>query len=196
MKKIIACISLVFAMSAGVTALADGATYDKDSNSVVDFNANNYSTVLITADDYDDEIVYVNQDDSGFGSAADFLLKAGTDAKDGDYTIKLGGASDGSTAIASFRISSIVPVTTPVEVMGKEVTKDAEGNKFYAVGCKATATLNNAAYVVVTATKGSDSRTVSVPTGWTGEGTANIGIKVTNVPDGIELTVGLSNVVK
>lgn len=193
MKKIIACISLVFAMSAGVTALADGATYDKDSNSVVDFNANNYSTVLITADDYDDEIVYVNQDDSGFGSAADFLLKAGTDAKDGDYTIKLGGASDGSTAIASFRISSIVPVTTPVEVMGKLVDEEKD---VYSIGCKATATLNNAAYVVVTATKGSDSKTVSVPTGWTGEGTANIGIKVTNVPDDIELTVGLSNVVK
>ena len=34
MKKIIACISLVFAMSAGVTALAADATYTKDTNDV------------------------------------------------------------------------------------------------------------------------------------------------------------------
>ena len=95
MKKIIACISLVFAMSAGVTALAADATYTKDGNSVSGFDATGYSTVLITEDRIDDvdDIVYVNQDDSGLAGMTQFLIKDG--AKDGKYKMKFGGASDG-----------------------------------------------------------------------------------------------------
>lgn len=190
MKKIIACISLVFAMSAGVTALAADTDYNKDDNSY-SINATGYKTVLI--EDASKNILYVDQNDLGLSSAAKFLLKGDTALADGTYYVTLGGHDTATAAKSSFTVSSIVPVSTPVEVMGKLVDEEKD---VYSIGCKATATLNNAAYVVVTATKGSDSKTVSYSTGWTGEGTANIGIKVTNVPEDINLTVGLSNVAK
>ena len=191
MKKIIACISLVFAMSAGVTALAADTDYNKDDNSY-SINATGYKTVLI--EDASKNILYVDQNDLGLSSAAKFLLKGDTALADGTYYVTLGGHDTAAAAKSSFTVSSIVPVSTPVEVMGKEVTKDAEGNEFYAVGCKATVTLDNAKYVVITAVKGDKTQSVTYSTGWSGEGAANIGIKVTDVPADVELTVGLSNV--
>ena len=193
MKKIIACISLVFAMSAGVTALAADTDYNKDDNSY-SVNATGYKTVLIKDDS--NNILYVDQNDSGLGSVAKFLLKGDTALADGTYSVTLGGHDTEAAKKSEFTVSSIVPVSTPVEVMGKEVTKDAEGNNVYAVGCKATATLDNAKFVVITAVINDETKSVSYSTDWSGEGQANIGIKITDVPENVELTVGLSNVAK
>ena len=195
MKKIIACISLVFAMSAGVTALAaEEATYTKDGNSVSGFDANTYSTVLITEDRIDDvdDIVYVNQEDSGLAGITQFLIKDG--AKEGNYKMKFGGATNGEVKEYTFKISSEPVEKIQATIMGREESTNDKGEAVYAVGCKATVTLDNAKYVVITAVKDDKTESVTYSTGWSGEGVANIGIKVTDVPADVELTVGLSNV--
>lgn len=185
MKKIIACISLVFAMSAGVTALAADATYTKDTNDVA-IDATGYTTVLI--EDAADNIWYVDQNDSGLGSTAKFLMKA--DPADGTYTVTLGGSSTAAATTSTFTITSRQPIVKAVEVMGKEYAADGAT---YSIGCKATATLEECAYVVVTAVKDSATKVAYYETNFTGEGEVNIGVKITDVPSDVNVTVGLSD---
>ena len=105
MKKIIACISLVFAMSAGVTAMAE--TVDNTDlaadNTVTVTPDVTYNTVLITNED--DDIVYVNQNDEGYtaSTAAAFLLKS--DAGYGTYTMKRGSANGVALADVTLTVS-------------------------------------------------------------------------------------------
>ena len=118
MKKIIACISLVFAMSAGVTALAADADYVKDGNSYSGDIPAGYTTVLIEKDavgDTPSEIVYVDQsDDDGLGTTVNFLLK-GEKLADGTYTVKLGGHDTYDLTTKKFTISSENPKFTAYE---------------------------------------------------------------------------------
>ena len=192
MKKIIACISLVFAMSAGVTALADGATYSHDDTNTLTMDATGYKTVLI--EDASKNILYVDQNDRGLGSTVDFLLKGDKALEAGTYYVTLGGHDTANAAKSQFVVSYVKPVSTSATIMGREKSTNDKGETVYAVGCKATVTLDNAKYVVITAVKDDKTRSVTYPTGWSGEGVANIGIKVTDVPADVELTVGLSNV--
>jgi hypothetical protein len=191
MKKIIACISLVFAMSAGVTALAADTDYNKVDNSY-STDATGFKTVLI--EDASANILYVNQDDNGLSSTAKFLLKGDTALADGTYKVTLGGHDTAAAQSKTFTISSKQPVITEVTVMGKEEIKDAEGNVVsYNVGCKAQTTLDKCAYVVVTAVKGTETKVAYYKTDFTGEGTVNVGIKITGVPNDVNVTVGLSD---
>ena len=197
MKKIIACISLVFAMSAGVTALAADATYTKDGNSVSGFDANGYSTVLITEDGIDDvdDIVYVNQDDSGLAGMTQFLIKDG--AKDGKYKMKFGGASDGATKEYTFTITSFEEVTAPMAITNK-VEND---NGTYDVGCFGTVSASDCDYIAINVT-GIDKNGEAVdktayyqsPFVASGEGIVDAAVKVTGIPTGFNVTVALTNV--
>lgn len=190
MKKIIACISLVFAMSAGVTALAADATYSEADNSA-SIDATGYTTVLI--EDAEDTILYVDQNDSGLGSAAKFLLKGANKLADGTYTVTLGGSSTLETTSTTFTVAARQPIVTDVTVMGKEVAADGQS---YSIGCKAKTTLDKATYVVITAVQDANTanaKTVYYPTNFTGEGDLDIAVKISEVPSNIELTVGLSD---
>ena len=200
MKKIIACISLVFAMSAGVTALAADADYVKDGNSYSGDIPAGYTTVLIEKDavgDTPSEIVYVDQnDDDGLGTTVNFSLK-GEKLADGTYTVKLGGHDTDDLTTKKFTISSEPVATTPATIMGRVEYENEEGEARYKVGCKATVDLKNAAYVVldVTNTDTKINNSISFSTNLSGDGSADIAIEIHNVPLNYVInTVGLGNV--
>lgn len=81
MKKLFVCMTLVLSMSACATAFAaeNYVDYNYDETNSVTNPANGYKTVLITKDSEagvtSDSIVYVDQSESGFDTAAKFLLK-------------------------------------------------------------------------------------------------------------------------
>ena len=189
MKKIIACISLVFAMSAGVTALAADDIYTKDGNSVT-YDANGYSTVLIE-NDTTNEIVFVDQNDAGLnanGTSAKFLLK-GDKLADGDYTMTLGGASDGSSKDVNFKVTSIDPVTKPMEMTNK--VKSADGST-YDAGFFKTVAVEDCRFIAITA----NGKTAYFESEFVGSdgGEVAVAIKVTNVPVETTFSLALTNV--
>jgi hypothetical protein len=94
MKKIIACISLVFALSAGATALA--AEVGDTSYSV---DATGKNTILIQA--ANDSIVYADQNDSGFGAAVNCLFT--TELAEGTYTVKM-NTFEGDASSTTFTV--------------------------------------------------------------------------------------------
>lgn len=189
MKKIIACISLVFAMSAGVTALAADTAAPSDNNSVDVNTEATYNTVLITADDYEDEIVYVDQDDTGFAAASNFLLKAGTDTKYGAYTVKMGSAS-GDTAEMHFII--VEPDTTPDITMTEAYTYQV-GDKYDKGFTLKNTSLSGYNKLVFTATNGEDTDTATfeLPFTISGESDVNFAVRVTRIPEGVTVTLGV-----
>lgn len=102
MKKLVAMMSLVMILSAGVTAFAADVTYDSENEQVTSDIAAGKSTVLITKGGSDEEIsagsiVYMNQADanSSFEAGTNFLLKK--DVADGEYTVRFGGDSTATT---------------------------------------------------------------------------------------------------
>lgn len=187
MKKIIACISLVCAMSAGVTAMAatEATPSGKDSVSVTD--ASDYKTVLITEKDDTSKIVYVDQNDSGFtGTAANFLIKA--DAEYGEYTIKMGGATELFT-----KNITLAPTAADTTSIGEPVATSTQADKTtYAY--KYDKALPGYSKIMVTATRTSDSKTgsayIDIPT-ISGGAITILGVKVTDVPDGYTISVSL-----
>lgn len=193
MKKIIACISLVCAMSAGVTAMAATTATQSGKDSVSVTDASTYKTVLITEKDNDKNIVYVDQNDSGFASeAANFLIKA--DAEYGEYTIKMGGASE----LFSKNIT-LAPTAENTTTMGEPVatsktTIDGENKTTYAYKIDENTSLSGYSKIMIKATKTSDNKEGSVyvdmPT-VSGEAYTTLGVKVTDVPDGYTIVVSL-----
>ena len=106
MKKLTVLAALLLAVSAGTTAFAK-TEYDPSKGSVKIDDPGTYKTVLITKNDgtNPENIVYVNQAETSFSAATDFLLKYnsvdGKRVEDGLYTIRLGG-SDGQINTAEF----------------------------------------------------------------------------------------------
>lgn len=192
MKKLLVCMSVIFALSAGITALAADADYNNDSNSA-NLNAKGYKTVLIKKSDSDD-IVYVDQDDNGLDSVAEFFLKE--KPAEGSYVVMLGSDTDADVKELNLVIGpKAVPVTTSTTVLGKEYSSD---KKTYSIGCIAEDVApKGCKYVVVTATNTSNNTTgkMCIETGFqiTGEGTVNVGIKITDIEAGYDVTVGLSD---
>lgn len=177
MKKIIACISLVFAMSAGVTALAADATYTKDTNDVA-IDATGYTTVLI--EDAADNIWYVDQNDSGLGSTAKFLMKA--DPADGTYTVKMGGSKTGAAmSETEFVVSSEPEVEAKTVEM--TLTNQMEKDGSYDLGWFAELAVKDCGYIAITA-NGTETKTVyfNSPFAATGEGDALVAVKIQGVP--------------
>lgn len=189
MKKIIACISLVCAMSAGVTAMAaTTATPSGNSsdNSVTVSDATAYKTVLITEKGNADNIVYVDQNDSGFGTSTNFLLK--NDAGYGEYTVKMGG--DESTSF-DFTIApaaeNVAATAEGIKLVSKATDKDDYGFKFD------NQNMSGIKYLQFTAKKGAETKTslVTLDSTFTGESTVDLAVKVTGVPTYVTLSVGL-----
>lgn len=195
MKKIIACISLVFAMSAGVTALAADTATPGDNNSVDVTLDTTYNTVLITKNDTGDT-VYVNQDDTtGFATGSNFLLKEGTDTNYGEYTVKMGSAS-GATTTMSFEI--VDPNAAPEAItMTQAYTYDTKDGK-YDAGFTYEGSLDGYSNLVFNVTKTVDevettkTAIFGLPTTFTGEGITDFAVRVVDIPNGVTVTLGVA----
>lgn len=205
MKKILACISLVFALSASVTALADEVDYTAgyaDGNQVT-IDASNKNTILIT--DPGDVIVYADQtdDSSGFGNMA-FLLKGASLTKDVKYTVTMNNSAGTSPSTGYIMLTDPKPETTP---MGKyeyktDVREDGTYDAGYSVGYVENANKFTKAVINVTvATNSADQKegtgnvdiVFSNNSGVTGSfpqisgGVTNLGIKIINIPEYITI---------
>ena len=131
MKRSIPVLAAVAVLATSMSALADNGDI-RENNGKVTINthqANKYTTVLIvkgdkTAENIDnisaDEIVYINQSSSTYGSAVDFLLKSDViGAKKDTYTVKMGGSEESTV------------FTTNIDLMPDDVKLElveAEGN--------------------------------------------------------------------
>ncbi|MBQ3124792.1 MAG: hypothetical protein IJC09_05170 [Clostridia bacterium] len=192
MKKIIACISLVFAMSAGVTALAADATYSDDATNTVTMDTADYTTVLI--EDAEENILFVDQNDSGFGSAAKFLLKGTEKLAVGTYTVKLGGSSTAASTSTTFTVSSVTPNSIPMTI-----TNEKKNGNTYDYGWFATTDVEDCKFIAITADNGSDAKTVYFDSPFTGTGAEGaevaVAIKIKGAPEASygKISVALTN---
>lgn len=185
MKKVIACISLIFAMSAGVTALA--ADYN-ETDTTVTVGDSGYKTILITPTNDTRNIVYVNQNDSasGFNAATKFYIKA--NAPVGDYTVTKGNGTATTTETFSISSGESEEVLKPLTITNKVF--DADG-QHYGVGIIANVKGTEAQSIVLK--RKSDDKKVSYDTGLSGEMEVKIAVKVTDIPANEEVTVYVSN---
>lgn len=196
MKKIIACISLVFAMSAGVTALAATTaepTTNETNNSVAVTPDAVYTTVLI--EDSKDQIVYVNQADEGYtaSAATNFLLKA--DAGYGTYTLKMGGGANGASTETTFEIAAPTPSTVDMGEATYEYVYASGEHKDLGFQLANRTDLAGLSKLTITATnENGDSDSVVISdafTAITGDSAINVAVKIKRVPVGVTLAVSI-----
>lgn len=196
MKKIIACMSLVFALSAGATALAvqldTSQVYDSSNNSlsVSGSGATNMNTVLITKDA---DILFADQNDDTFSGVTSFLLK-GKSLDVGTYTVKMNTKDGGEATTNTFTIAPAA--SSNYEVTGDAFTyhKTINGVDLYDTGFKAEAVnLANINYIAITnETEGpSKGKTAYIRLDSTVNGTVNVAIRVNNIPEGKSVSVKL-----
>lgn len=192
MKKILACMSLVFALSAGATALAAvgdvNNAYIKDGNKLdVDIaGATDKNTVLITKNGTEgsEGIVFADQNDEGLGSVngvTSFLLK-GNSLEAGQYTVTMNTKDGGEPTVNTFTISDEPLTDMAIDTQAfTYAKKDAQGKDVYDIGFKAeNANIKNIRYIAVTRR---DNKTAYYDIGSTiTSGTANIAIRINNIP--------------
>ena len=205
MKKILACMSLVFALSAGATALADenviDKAYIKDGNKlgVSLAGATEMNTILITKDGASGSngIVFADQNDDTFNTVSEFLLK-GDSLETGDYTVTMNKKDGGEPTVKSFSISNNEPQS---EMYIKTVAftyakKDSQGNPVYDTGFTAeNANLTGMNYIAITNTTKDDpdegkTAYFDLDTTLT-NASANIAIRINNIPEGKTVSVKL-----
>ena len=199
MKKIIACMSLVFALSTGATALAavdviDSGEYHSSNNSlsVSGSGATNMNTVLITKDA---DILFADQNDDTFSGVTSFLLK-GKSLDVGTYTVKMNTKDGGEATTKTFTIANNEPLTE-LAINAEEFRypkKDYKGADVYDTGFKAEAVnLANINYIAITnETEGpSKGKTAYIRLDSTVNGTVNVAIRVNNIPEGKSVSVKL-----
>ena len=196
MKKILACMSLVFALSTGATALAavdviDSGEYHSSNNSLSVFGsgATNMNTVLITKD-ADNDIVFADQNDSTFLGVTEFLLK-GNSLDVGTYTVKMNKKNGGDAIVKTFTIADNTPQST-MDITTVAFKYDKNG--VYDTGFKAEAVnLANINYIAITnETEGpSKGKTAYIRLDSTVNGTVNVAIRVNNIPEGKSVSVKL-----
>lgn len=198
MKKILACMSLVFALSAGATALAAdvGDAYNKADNSldIVESGATKMNTILITKNvtDGDDDIVFVDQNDVELGSVTGvtkFLLK-GDKLAEGKYTVKMNTKDGGSATENTFTISNEPPKDIGISTAAFTYKKkDSQGNDIYDTGFIVNnEDLSNIRYVAVTNPANSQTLYFDFPYI---QGRANVAIRINNIPEGKSVSVKL-----
>ena len=203
MKKILACMSLVFALSAGATALAatneiDSRAYDSSDNSlnISLAGATNMETILITTED-DKDILFVDQNDKGLGSVdsvTKFLLKGTDKLNAGTYKVKMHDTDNGETTINTFTVAEGVPDTVNVLQAFKYayINKHTQKNE-YDAGFKAkSANLSNVQYIAITCTQGAVTKTVYRELDGTYNGTTNVAIRINNIPEDVTVSVALT----
>ena len=95
MKRIVCLAALTAILSIGVTAFAEDtetftfpAEYIGGTSDTASVNAADYSTVLITKDEENGEIVYIDQADNVYTGVVPFLVKS--DPAVGKYKVMLG----------------------------------------------------------------------------------------------------------
>lgn len=195
MKKIIACISLVFAMSAGVTAMAetvDNTDLAADNTVTVTSDAT-YNTVLII-DNADGKIVYVDQNDAGYAAsaAANFLLKS--DAGYGTYTMKRGSNSGATFEDVTITIEE--PYSGPIDMGEAEYVWNYADGARKDVGFKleAAESLTGLSKLIITATKNGEERSLTIDDAFptiSGAGAIDVAVKITQVPVDVTLSVSI-----
>ena len=200
MKKILALTSLIFALSVGATAMASDAQSVPNDPSGVDYtteNASGYATVLVQ--DSNNDIVYVDQNDSLFGTGLNLMLKP--NLTPGTYTIKFGGAGK-TTAIQEFTLTAAgggstdpEPADTVQMDLAANVTDNHDGTKNAAYATLVSSNYNKIKFtftidgVQKTATLDIDG--INNLTGVA----ANVVVLVKNVPLGVTIdSVALVNV--
>ena len=197
MKKILACMSLVFALSAGATALAaeldTSQVYDSSENSlkVGLSGATEMNTILITKDNdtSDDGIVFVDQNDDTFRSVTSFLLK-GESLKPGTYTVKMNTKGGGEPTVNTFTISDEPPKEIGISAEAfTYAKKDLQGNPVYDTGfIVKNEDLSNINYVAVT--NPANGKTLYFKISNT-QGRATVAIRINNIPEGKTVSVKL-----
>ena len=192
MKKIIACMSLVFALSAGATALAvqldTSQVYDSSNNSlsVSGSGATNMNTVLITKDA---DILFADQNDDTFSGVTSFLLK-GDSLAPGTYTVKMNNAKGTALTTNEFTISDEPPKEIGISAEAFKYTKqDSQGNPVYDTGfIVKNEDLSNIHYVAVTNPANGKTLYFEISNI---QGIATVAIRINNIPEGKTVSVKL-----
>ena len=135
-------MSLVFALSAGATALAaeldTSQVYDSSENSlkVGLSGATEMNTILITKgnDTSDKGIVFIDQNDNTFSGVTKFFLK-GESLDPGKYTVKMNNAKGTALTTNEFTISDEPPKEIGISAEAfTYAKKDLQGNPVYDTG--------------------------------------------------------------
>ena len=193
MKKILALTSLIFALSVGATAMASDAQSVPNDPSGVDYtteNASGYATVLVQ--DSNNDIVYVDQNDSLFGTGLNLMLKP--NLTPGTYTIKFGGAGK-TTAIQEFTLTAAGGGSTTDPVVADMTTAATTNNGDGTTNIAFKATVDKSFDAVeFTVTKGENSKTgvLDLKNKVTLTGVAaDCAILVSNIPNEYQVTAKL-----
>ncbi len=195
MKKIIACISLVFALSAGVTALAANdysSNYDENNTFSLEA-AETMNTILVTADD-DGEVVYADQNDSTFAGATSFLFK-GDSLAPGTYTVKMNNTAGNGFTNGTITIADTTkPADTDLGATPYFQTEVNAETNTYDAGYIVTYVENanrftKVAISVTDSEEGEGSTVATIPAGTfvSGDSIANLGVKIINIPSTITI---------
>jgi len=125
MKKKAISILLTLAMLMGINASA--ATYQKSGNAVT-VDGSGFNTIMIRKQGENGDVVYLNQNDSGFEAAQEFLIK--DKPEDGTYDVLMGKSDGTSVEPQSFTITSALVVsgtiTNKSHIQKIEFTKQGE----------------------------------------------------------------------
>ena len=200
MKKILACMSLVFVLSAGATALAaeldTSQVYDSSENSlkVSLSGATEMNTILITKDGVSgsDGIVFADQNDDTFRGVTSFLLK-GESLDPGTYTVKMNNAQGNGYEEKTFTVAEGAPdrVDVSTQAFKYEYFNEARNQYEYDAGFKVeNRDLSNVRYIAITnVTK---DKTVYIELDGTYQANANVAIRINNIPKDVTVSVALT----
>ena len=202
MKKILACMSLVFALSAGATALADenvidSGAYDPSDNSlsITGAGATNMETILIT-DETGKDILFVDQNDEGLGhvqGVTRFLLKGTGKLKAGTYNVRMHDTDTDVTTTKTFTVAegaqNIVDVSN--QAFTYEYYNTHTERYEYDAGFKVeNKDLSNVRYIAITNV--TENKTAYIKLDGTYKANANVAIRINNIPKGVTVSVALT----
>lgn len=176
MKKIVLCLAIAAAFSAAPVYAAE-TTYVTDEKYVSYSEASKYKTVLVL--DQADQIVYMNQEDTGFNSAYKFFLSSEPEA--GEYTLKLGGGNEENLKKTFYiGIDQIYGDVTAGRIEGDDgfsVNEDGTYNIGYIADIPA------GAYRSILVKDGDRILGYTINTVTSGEGKVRMGIQINGVPE-------------
>lgn len=196
MKKIFASIALIVSVFTASGVFAAGTVnYNYPTEGQTNTNSitapedvSTYKTVMIKKDS-NGAIVYIDQAESGFAAATNFLLKTGTDEKYGYYTATFGGAENGTPVSYSFVIGDVpIQAGDKMAVADEPEFQEGESEFWYKKGFIFSTT--GSKYSEFRSIKLVDSSTskcigaVKVPSHTiSGESEVDFGITVFNIPE-------------
>lgn len=169
----------------------DNSTYFTESNSGI----NEYKTVLIK--NSSSEIVYIDEAETTFGTAVNFMLKGDVSLADGDYTATFGSNSkeskqvtfkvgsrtvtdgDGGSHSATVNTANKMKVADEPEIQEEGSTLYKKGFVFIAE----TGKLNKVHLVGEDGTTYRGSITIDIPSNISGESAIAYGIQIFNIPE-------------